>query len=226
MARAESKTTKPARAAQAKPDPIFAAIEAHKRAFATFQAVVREDTPLSKKYGGKAGAKTGSAEATAAWKDHDRRWNAANRVEQRALSKLCKTAPGTPEGSRALVAYVAAMRECDSELIQSHQLYDLIATLGRTGNKSLPESCRPPRRTKKGDIRRRLEMIQKVAATTGHCIITDAEIKKAMNRRTSIPMCDFCGRYGQSLDWVCMGDISGMIASRIVDAGASTRGTV
>ena len=69
-------------------------------------------------------------------------------------------------------------------------------------------------------IRARLEMVQKVAATTGHCVITDAQIREALLWRGR-HLDDFCERYGQSLDCVVCGDISGMIASRIVEVGAS-----
>jgi hypothetical protein len=75
-------------------------------------------------------------------------------------------------------------------------------------------------------IRRRLLMVQEVGAYTGHCVITDDEIRMAMTKRTSGPLRDFCQRYGQSIDWIMFGDLTGMIARRIVDAGASVRDKV
>ena len=59
-----------------------------------------------------------------------------------------------------------------------------------------------------GAVRRRLDLIAEVFN------IPDAEIKKAMNRRTSMPMADFCRKYSQSLDFVLSGDIRGMIGLR------------
>lgn len=64
-------------------------------------------------------------------------------------------------------------------------------------------------------IRRRLEMVQGMGSYTGHALITDAEIGKAMHRGTGQHLIDFCIRYDQSLDWVICGDIGGMIASRL-----------
>jgi hypothetical protein len=75
-------------------------------------------------------------------------------------------------------------------------------------------------------IRRRLQMVQEVGTYTGHCVITDAEIDKAMHKGTSLHLNDFCQRYGQSIDWIMFGDLTGMIARRIVDAGASVRDKV
>jgi hypothetical protein len=51
-------------------------------------------------------------------------------------------------------------------------------------------------------IRRRLKLVQRVAAYTGHCTITDEEIRKAMFRNKQRNFHDFVERYGLDYGWV------------------------
>ena len=69
---------------------------------------------------------------------------------------------------------------------------------------------------------RRLKQIQKIAEITGHCKITDEEIRKCMLKR-GYHLVEFCEKYGQGLDWVMYGDPGWTICRGFIDAGVSLR---
>ena len=81
------KTTKTHRAAGRQPDPIFAAIEAHKAAWAKFKALAKSVKAFTPSGDAKAGD--------------------ACRAEGREIARLSTTLPTTPEGAAVLAAYIA-----------------------------------------------------------------------------------------------------------------------
>jgi hypothetical protein len=201
-----AKRTKTARCKEPKPhiDPIYAVIEAHRV------------------------AETAFAECCAKYPNGSKKTDGPGAKAALALRRLCTTQPTTMHGFRSLISYLRTFYE--SQDLAAGLYFDgradrLFETLEAALQNLVPTKVAPDTHIgiDYAAQRQRLEMVQAVAARTGHCIITDAELKKAMNRRTMGPVSDFCERYGQSLDWICFGDPGGMIASRIVDAGASMR---
>jgi hypothetical protein len=113
------------------PDSIFAAIENHRGAVTAFSDAVLAEDELDRQYGFPSDPRRETPDAKTAFANQERRYDAANKTEERAVRKLCKTVPTTQAGTRALVSYIAQIREKDPECIPPEQLYDLIAALGR-----------------------------------------------------------------------------------------------
>ena len=67
----------------------------------------------------------------------------------------------------------------------------------------------------KSEVRARLDIVAKTLD------IPQTEIDDAMKRfnQSARPLADFCWRYGQSLDWVCTGDMRGLISTAAFERG-------
>ena len=142
MARAKQKTTKPAPAAQAKPDPIFAAIEAHRVAYAKMDHALGLQNALDE---GKDKRRFAVAE---------RKADKAVDVESDAQDALRATRPQTIEGLAALSAYLRA-RE-----YEAHWRSELVPLL-RTFERATAKLAKPPHSE---DFRRALKLVAAIDA--------------------------------------------------------------